>query len=365
MQIPLWPGIKDYTPPTPPLYQPINFTALVRRAFRDEPFGSHDQWMKRCRYFPSLWSPASEPTASDDEESTGTSSSSSTSSGPSDYGSCSEHSPVTDPEPPKRDRSTPSPSRKRPRAEDFTRPDDCTHENKRQRGLKFLKFECRVDPASWITRRIKGPDSSPPLSKSKGGGRETPPLVAPPRESSSEAGLPTLADVSPSPRKPTWCTTRSPTASPPPGCVSASVDSGRPPPVRLVSSRRRTPVGTAPRGYHPRRKSERKCSVIVKDGGGEDQVWVMSRETLQDVKGYLQVKKATGAAMEVRSGGEEGDLRLQAERILCTVPTRPTRKRTSPEDGNEEKQKQKRRRSWPDINLYVSDSRTGSLPCDG
>lgn len=349
MQIPPWPGAKDYTPPTPPPYQPIDFATLVKEAFRGAPFGSHDQWMKPCRYFPSLWSPPPDSAVSDDEEPTGSSSSTSTSSGPSDYGSCSEDSPVTDAEPSKRDHSTPSPSRNRPRAEDFSCPDDCTHQNKRQLGLKSSESQYEVYPASWITRQIKGPDTSPSLSESKGGGRETPPLVTPPQGSSSEAGLPTLADLSPTPRKPVRRATRSLTAT--------SVNSGRPPPAHSISSSRR--------GYRLQRKSERKCSVIVKDDDGEDQVWVMSKEALQDVRSYLQVKRATGAAMEVRSGGGEGNLRLRTERILRTAPSRPTRKRTSPEDCGRENQNQKRRRSWPDTNLYAFDSLTGSLPSDG
>ena len=368
MQLPPWPGIKDYTPPTPPPYQPIDFAALAKGAFRREPFGSHVQWMKRCHYLPFLWSPP-ESTVSDDEESSGTSSSSSssTSSGPSDYGSCSEDSLVTDTELPKRDRSTPPSPRKRLRAEDFTRLDDCTRENTRQHGLKSLEPEHEVDPASWTTRRVKGLDPPPPLWKRRE--REGLPSLTPPRESSpSEAGLPALADLSPNPRKPVRCTTRSLKANPPPRRASTSGDSGWPPSSRSFSSSRRSSVAASPRGYHPWRKSERKCSVIVKDSDGEDQVWVMSREALEDVRGYLQVKKAKGVAMEVRSGGEESDVRhlhLRADRILHATSTRPTKKRTSPECGGEEKQKQKRPRSWPDTNLYASESHTGSLLCSG
>ena len=225
MQLPPWPGIKDYTPPTPPPYQPIDFAALVKGAFRVEPFGSHGQWMKRCHYLQFLWSP-SEPTVSDDEESSDTSSSSSsTSSGPSDYGSCSEDSPVTDAEPPKRDRSTPPSPRKRPRADGFTHPDDCTHENTRQHGLKSLDPEYEVDPASWTTRRVKGLDPPAPLWKVRE--REGFPSLTPPRESSpSKAGLLTLADLSTNPRKPVRCTTRGLKANLPPRRASASGDSG-------------------------------------------------------------------------------------------------------------------------------------------
>ena len=339
MQLPPWPGIKDYTPPTPPPYQPIDFAALVKGAFRVEPSGSHGQWMKRCHYLQFLWSP-SEPTVSDDEESSGTSSSSSssTSSGPSDYGSCSEDSPVTDAELPKRDRSTPPSPRKRPRAEGFTHPDDCTHENTRQHGLKSLEPEYEVDPASWTTRRVKGLDPPAPLWKVR-----------------EREGLPSL-------------TTRGLKANLPPRRASASGDSGLPPSSRSFSSSRRSSVAASPRGYHPWRKSEGKCSVIVKDSDGEDQAWVMSREALEDVRGYLQIKKATGVAMEVRSGGEESDVRhlhLRADRILHMSSTRPAKKRTSPEDGGEEKQKQKRPRSWPDTNIYAFESHTDSLLCSG
>jgi hypothetical protein len=113
MQNPPWPGIKDYTPPTPPPYQPIDFAGLVKRAFGREPFSSHSQWMKHCRYFPCLWSPLPESMPGH-KQSVGTSSSSTTSSGSSDYGSCSGHSSTSDTEPPKRYRSpTPPPSRKR------------------------------------------------------------------------------------------------------------------------------------------------------------------------------------------------------------------------------------------------------------
>jgi len=96
--------------------------------------------------------------------------------------------------------------------------------------------------------------------------------------------------------------------------------------------------------------------VVVRDGDEGDKVWFMSEEALQDVKGYLQVKKAAGAAIDVRLGGEEGG-------VLRSSSTRPTRKRgSSPETDNEVSQKPKRRRSWPEMTPYASKTRTGSLP---
>jgi len=365
MRNPLWPGIKDYTPPVPLLYQPIDFASLVKTAFGGKPFRSHSQWMKHCRYFPYLWSPLPEPTTSGLKRSVETSSST-TSSGSSDYGSCGEHSSTTDSEPSKEDRSTSPFARKRSRTEDFTRPDDYSDGNKRTCRPKFVEtlFEYGVDQASWTIRRV-GELGSPPPSKSKGKEREPPPSVTPPRETSaSEGESPTFAGLSPNPGRSTGSATRRPTANPYHRRASCSTDSRRSSPSRASPPTRRTAL---PRDCHPRSKSERKCSVVVKDGDEEDKEWFMSREVLQDVKGYLQVKKAAGAAIEVlRSGGEGGPIRhshLRVERILRSPSTRPTRKRTgSPEDNNEETQKPKRRRSWPEIDLYASKIRTGSLP---
>ena len=370
MRNPPWPGIKDYTPPTLSPYQPVDFAALVKRAFGREPFDSHSQWMKHCHYFPRLWSPPSTSTTSSHNLSVGTSSSSTTSSGSSDYGGCSEHSSATGAEPSKKDRSLTPPSvRKRLRTEDFTRPDDYSHGSKRVRRPKSLEAlgQYEVDPASWTTRRVGDlrPPSTLSKSKRKGKGRESSPSFASPRESSpSEVDLPSLAGLSP--RKPAGSATRKPTTNISRRHASASTDSS---PVQSPPLTRRMPATASPRDRHPRQKSERKCSIVVKDGDEEDKIWFMSREALQDVKGYLQVKKAMGAAIEVRSGGEEGDVRHSHPRvkgILRSPYTRPTRKRiSSPEDSNEEAQKPKRRRSWPDIDPYVSKSRTGSLPCGG
>jgi len=355
MRNPPWPGIKDYTPPTPPPYQPIDFAGLVRRAFGRKPFGSHSQWMGHCRYFPYLWSPPPEPTVPDLKRSAGTSLSSTTSSGSSDYGDASEHSSATNTEPSKRDRSPVPPFlRKRLRTEEFIRPDDYSYRNKRTRRSKSLEnvVEHEVDPTSWATLPVGGLGSPLSVSKWKGKERGSPPLVVSPREvSAPEIDLPTLTNLSPSPRKLNGGPSKSTTS-----CsrrLGPTTRSHRPSARTLVTS-------------SPRPKSERKCSVVVKDGD-EDKVWLMSEEALQDVKGYLQVKKAAGAAVEVHVGGEEGGVRRsypRVEGVLGLPPTRSERKRSSsPEDNDEGAQKPKRRRSWPAANPHVSKHRTDSLPC--
>lgn len=371
MQNPPWPGIKDYIPPTPPPYQPIDFAGLVKEAFGREPFSSHSQWMKNCHYFSCLWSLPPESAVPGHKQSVGMSSSSKTPSGSSDYGSYSEHSSTSDTEPSKGYHSpTPPTARKRSRTEDFTRPDDYPRGNKRVRRSRSSETltDYEVDPTSWTTRRVGELGSPPSLSKLKGKGREPAPTFASPRESSpSEVDLPTFADLSPNPRKFAGRTTRKSTAKYSYIRASASTVSRRPSPVRSSPSAGRTLVTASPRDY-PRRKSERSCSVVVKDGDEEDKIWFMSSEALQDVKGYLQVKKATGAAIEVRSGEEEGDARrshLLVERIPRSSSTWPTRKRTSSPEDNSEIQKPKRRRSWPSVDPYVSKPRTGSLPCSG
>ena len=351
MRNPPWPGIRDYTPPTPPPYQPIDFAGLVKRVFGRKPFGSHSQWMQHCRYFAYMWSPPPEPTVSGLKHSVGTSSSSSTSSGSSDYGGASERSSTTNTEPSKRDRSPVPPFlRKRLRTEEFIRPDDYSSRNKRTRRSKPLGdvVEHEVDPASWATVPVGGLGSPLSVFKSKGKKRGSPPLVASPQEvSAPEIDLPTLTNLSPSPRKLNEGATKSTRRL---GPMTHS---------HLPSAR--TLVTTPPRP-----KSERKCSVVVKDGD-EDKVWLMSEETLQDVKGYLQVKKAAGAAVEVHLGDEEGGVRYsqpRVERFLCSPSTRPARKRSSSPEGDDDgAQKPKRRRSWPAANPYVSEHRTDSLPC--
>ena len=353
MRNPPWSGIKDYTPPTPPLYQPIDFAGLVKRAFDRKPFGSHSQWMEHCRYFPSLWSPLPEPTVSSLKQSVGTSSSSRTSSGSSDYGDVSEHSSTANTEPSKRDRfPVPLPLRKRLRTEEFIRPADYSSRSKRARRSISLEstVEHEVDPTSWATRPVGVLGSPLVVSKSKGKERESPPLVTTPRKMfGSEMDLPTLANLSPSPRKSSGSATKSAVSCP-----------RTPGPIRSRRSSARTLV-TAPQ----RPKSERKCSVVVKDGD-EDEVWLMSEETLQDVKGYLQVKKAAGAAIEVHLGGEEDGVRHsypRVEKALYLPSTRPAKKRSSSlEDDNGEARKPKRRRSWPAAHPYISKPRTDSLP---
>ena len=364
MQNPPWPGIKGCTPPAPPPYQPVDFPGLVKRAFGRNPFGSHSQWMSHCHYFPCLWSPPSESLVPSPKQSAGTSSSSTSSSGSSDCGGPREYGSTTDAESSERDHSpTPPFIHKRSRTGEFARPDDYSYSNKRARRSRSLEsvVEHEVDPASWATRRVRelgSPSSSPRL---KGKGREPPPLAASPLETSApEMDLPFLTDLFPSPRKSSGSAIK-PTAN----ChrrQGLMTRSHRPSPVQPAHSPRQMSMGAS-----PRQKSERKCSVVVKDGDEEDKVWLMSEETLQDVKGYLQVKKAAGAAIEVISGGEEGGVRhphLRVGKFLRSSPTRSARKRSSsPEDDSEEAQKQKRRRSWPESNTYVSKPCTGSLLC--
>ena len=344
---PPWPGIKEYTPPTPPPYQSVNFAGLVKRAFGRKPFGSHSQWMEHCRYFTCLWSTLSEPTVSGLKQSVGTSSSSKTSSGSSDYGDVSENSSTTNTEPSKRDRSPVPPFlRKRSRTGEFTRPDDYSCSNKRARRSKSLEnyAEHEVDPTSWTTRPVGGLYSPLPQSKSKGKERESLCSATTPQEIPAlEIDLPTLTNLSPTPRKPRKSATK----------LTASC-----PPYRSSTRTLGSPS--------PRPKSERKCSVVVKDGD-EDKLWLMSEEALRDVKGYLQVKKAAGAAIEMHLGGEEGGVGHpypQAEEVLRSPSTRPARKRSSsPEDNSGEAQDRKRRRSWPAASPYASKPHTDSPLC--
>jgi len=104
------------------------------------------------------------------------------------------------------------------------------------------------------------------------------------------------------------------------------------------------------------------------DSDDEDKVWFMSSEALRDVKAYLQVKKATGEAIEMPSGWMEGGVKhshLRTERALLSSSALLTKKRVgTPEDNSEEAQKPKRRRSWPEIDPYVSKPNRGSLLCN-
>ena len=355
MRNPPWPGIEDYAPPTPPPYQPVDFAGLVKRAFGREPFSSHNQWMKHCHYFPYLWSSLPESVVPRNRLSVRMAPSLTTSSGSSDYGGCDEHSSTSDIEHSKKARSpTPPFARKRSRAEDLARRDDYSHGNKRTRGSKSLEplSEHEVDPSSWATRRVRRLDSRSSSSKSKGKERELPPPSASLLESSpSEADLRTFADLSPNRWDSIESAARRSTAKSSRRRAPASVDSCQSSPSRPSPSIRQPLANASSRECHPRRKSEKKCSIVVKDGYGEDRMWLVSREALQDVKGYLQIKKATGAAIEVREEEEEGGIRhshLRDDKLLCSSPIRPTRKRTSsPEDASEEMQKSKRRRSWP------------------
>lgn len=363
MQNPPWPGVEDYTPPTPPPYQPVDFADLVERAFGRKSFTSHSQWMEHCHYFPYLWSPPLESVAPSPKESGGTSSSSTSPSGSSDYGR-REYGSTTDAESSKRNHSpTPPFIGKRLRTAEFARPDDCSYRNKRARRSRSLEsvVEYEVDPASWATRRVGelgSPSSSPKL---KGREREPTPLaVFPLAIPTPETDLLTPTSLSPDCRKSNGSAATRTTSSH--SRNRPVIRSHQSSPAQSTHSSLRTSVAAS-----PGRKSERKCSVVVKNGDEEDKVWLMSEEVLQDVKGYLQVKKAAGAAVEVHSGGEEGGVRHshpRAEKALRPSPTRSAKKRSSsPEDNSEEAQKRKRRRSWPDTNPYVSEPRTGSLPC--
>ena len=361
MQSPPWPGIKDYSPPTPLPYQPVDFAALVKSAFGRKAFTSHSRWMKECHYFPYLRSAPLEPAVPNLERSVGASSSSTTSSGSSDYGGRSGYGSTTDVESPRRDHSPASLFvRKHPRTEEFSRPDDYPYRNKRARRSKSLEsvFEHEVDPAPWAIHPVGELGSPLSLFKSKGKEREPPPSATSTRNVSFSANFPTLTNSSPNPRRSDGSVTRST-----PGCPRRRRLMTRSPqssPTQSTRSSARTPIAVS-----PRRKSERECSVVVRDGDEEDKVWLMSEEALQDVKGYLQVKKAAGGAIEVHLGGEEGGVRhshLQVESAPRSSSTRPTRKRGSnPEDNHDEALKPKRRRSWPEINPYPSKPRAGSL----
>lgn len=342
MRNPLWPGAKVSTPPTPPPYRSTSHPGLVK-----EPSGSRSQRTKHCRYFPCLWSPLPESAAPGLKG--GTAPSSTTSSGSSDYGGFNEHSSTTTAEPTKRDRTpTPPLFRKRSRIGEFNRPDGYPYGNKRARRSKSPEsvIEHEVDPASWATHSI-GELGSPSFYNSKGKEREQPLSVVSPRGISPPGtDLPILTDLSSSPQKSVRSPTNSTAGNPRRhGSISRSRRSSPAQPSRSSARTSATPP--------PRREPERKCSVVVKDGDGEDKMWLMSEEALRDVKGYLQVKKAAGTVIEVCLGGEEGDARRSRLRVESSP--RLTRKRSSsPEDDNEEVQESKRRRSWPGVNLYAS-----------
>lgn len=360
MRSPPWPGIKDYSTTSLAPHQLIDSAGLAESVSGPDPFDPHSEWSKHCHYTPRLWSPLPEFADSDLRKFVGSSSSSTTPTDLSDYVTGSERSSTTGTEPCKGDFPiAPLFARKRLRIEDITPPDDYAHGNKRARRSRsletFAKYE--GEQSSWATCRIEGLGFPPLSPKLKEKEREPLPLVASPRETSpSEPDLPTLADLSPSPRKSVARRKRT-TLDPRRRRVAASAD-----PRRLSPPTWPTSASTSPRRHRLRSRSERRCSVIVVDSDEEDKVWFMSREALKDVKGYLQVKKATGAAVEMPSGGKEGGARLshtRAERAVCLSSTRPTRKLAcTPEVSEEETQTPKRRRSWPETNSYGTNPRT-------
>lgn len=349
MQSPSWPGFEAPTSFYTPACQHIDSPTT---AFGPEPFNLSSREAEHCHYFTSLWSPLAESAEPGLRKSVGTPSSSTTPIDLSDYASVSERSSITGTELSERDRpATPPLARKRLRTEDLIRSGNYSRESKRTRRSRSLEPITKYGggQTSWVTRRVY-----PPSPKPNGKEKAPPPLIASLRESSPlEFGLPTL---SPGPKKPAAGSGISTTGSPHKRTLTFA-DPRRPSP-----STRRTLAIDSRRGLRP--EDEKRCSVVIKDGDEEDKVWYMSREALQDVKGYLQVKKATGAAMEMPLEKDVRHSSLRVERVLRLPSTRPIRKRTSAlEDNDEGARKPKRRRSWPEIDPYASKPRTGSLLC--
>jgi hypothetical protein len=330
MRNPMWPRMEDHAPPSTPPHQPIDSVA-----FGPNPSGSRGQRMERCQYFPCLWSPVVGFAGSGLRKPIGTCSSLASPIDFSDYATGSEHNFTTGSDLSGRDYpSTPPSARKRLRTEDLTRPNNSSRGNKRTRRSKSLESfaDCQGNQTSWVTRRI---ERLGPLSP--------------------EPDLSTFSDLPPSPGKTSTGSTRS------------SIDSSHSRMSALTDPcpTRRAPATVLPRRTYPRQKSERGCSVLVIESGEEERVWFLSREALLDVKGYLQVKKVTGAAIEMPSGWTEGSVQrshLRVERALRPSSTRLTSKRVgTPEDDCEEAQKPKRRRSWPEIDPYASKPNRASL----
>lgn len=362
MRSPPWPRVEDQTPLSPPLHQPTDSATLAEAAFGPDSFSLHDRWMKRCHYFPCLWSPVVESVESG-LTFAGTCSSSTSPIDFSDYATGSERNSTTGSELSEGGRPvTPPFARKRLRTEDLTRPYDHSHGNKRTRRSKSLESFANYQggQTSWATRRTGGLDL--PSPKQKGRKKELPPLVASSWESTpSEPDLSTLSDPSLSPGKSSTGSTSS-TIESSPSRASVMTDPG-------PTQRKRKLATALPRRSCPRPKSGRGCSIVVMDSDEEDKVWFMSREALRDVKGYLQVKKATGAAVEMPSGWMEGGVqhsRQRVDRTMRSSSTRLTRKRVgAPEDNDEVAHRPKRRRSWPEIGPYGSKDYKGSLLYDG
>ena len=324
MRSPPWPGAKAQTPPSTPPHQSIDFPGPAKETLDPSPAKLHYQWTDNCHYFSSLWASRLNFTASGRQKSIGTPSSPSTPTDPSDYAAASERSSATGPEPSERDHpDTPPLTRERLRTGDFTRWDNRSHGSECTRrsisSESFARYE--EDQTSWVIRRTEGFYLPPPSPRLRGKERESPSLVTSSwGPSPLELDLPNLADRSPSPKK-----------------SSVGIKG-----FTTGSSRKRA----------ARQNSEKRCSVVVMDSDEEDKVWFMSRETLQDIKGYLRVKKATGAAMEMRLGGEALGTRHPQPRVegaLRASSTRPTRKRINALGDNDGAQNPKRRRSWPEI----------------
>lgn len=340
MRSPQWLGTEAQTPPTTPPHQPTDFPGTLDPS----PVKLHYQWTDNCHYFSSLWSSRPEFTASGRRKSIGTPSSSSTPPDLSDRATISERSSTTGSEPSERDPpDSPLFTRKRLRAGDPTHWDnrspgsEPTHRSKSSES--FARYE--EDQTSWVIRRTERFCRPSPGLK----GKER--LVTSSWEPSPlELGLPNLADRPPSPRKSSAGSKGSTTGSSWKR-ASALVD-----PRRSSPSTSRTRMAASLKSYYPRPNSEKKCSVVVMDSDEEDKVWFMSKETLQDVKGYLRVKKATGGATEMRLGGEALGTqhpRQRVEKVLRTPSTRPTRKRVNTLEDDDGVQGSKRRRSWPEI----------------
>ena len=330
MRTPPWPGVEGRAPFSTPPRQPID-SDPVKTTLAPSPFSSHGQRTKPSHYSPCLWSPVIESVASGLKKPTGTYSSPASPIDFSDYATGSERSSTSGSEPSEGGHpATPPFAGERLIAGDLTRPNDHSRGNKRtRRSNSFESFvHYQGDQASWITHRIErpGPQDLSPLS-----------------------------DLAPSPGKSSTGSTRS------------SIDSSRSRASTFTDpfSTRRKPANALPRPSCLRPTSERTCSIVVMDGDEEETVWFMSKGALRDLKGYLQVKKARGVAIEMPSGWKEDDVGRSDPRVgraLRSPFARLTRKRVgTPEDNDEEAQKPKRRRSWPEIDPCASKPNRGPL----
>lgn len=337
MRSQIWPGMENYTPLSTPPHQPTYSVDLVKTAFDSNSSCSRGQRTKPCHYFPCLWSPVVESAESDPKKPIATCSSSTSPTDLSDYATGSEHNSTTGSEPSERCLpATPPFARERTRVGGLTRPTHYSRGDKRMRRSaspeSFAKYQ--GNQTSWTTHRIE--------------------RLGPP---SPEPEPPTPSDLSSSPGKSSAGGSRS-TIGFSRRRTSAWTDQ---------YPTRRTLVTASPQRSYPPPESER-CCVVVMDSDEEDKVWFMSREALRDVKGYLQVKKTMGAAIEMPSGRREGGVQhstLPVERDLLSPSARLTRKRSgTPEDSDGEAQKPKRRRSWPEVDSYVFKPNREFLLCD-